>query len=106
MAKANMYAAPGISMMVEVGTLPDGVIEFLYLDSEGVPRHNHARRSGVHSIAALMNPRSAWPATGNFDLLEIEREERQAAEARKAKRRAARKAKRSNKLKRRALVPA
>lgn len=84
----------------------DGIAKCLFIDNDGFVQDRFIYFSHLKPMRDALQPRSRWPESGHLDLIEIEREERAAAEARRLQRRAARKAKRSNKLTRRVMVPA
>lgn len=91
---------------MRVVQIVDGVAECLVIDGDGVIRRHFHYAKGLRPMREVFQPRTCWKETNSFDLLEIEREERAAAEARRQQRRTARKAKRSSKIKRGARVAA
>ncbi len=82
--------------------IDNGWCLFAHIDLDGFVRTISAPASAATPIRTIMDPRSKWPEAGHLDEVIAEREEREAAAARKAARKASRKAKRSNKIKRKA----
>ncbi len=90
--------------LVEIAA--DGMATCLLIDLEGIVRERFVYFSHLKPMREALQPRCCWPESGHLDLIEIEREERAAAEVRRLQRRAARKAKPSNKAFRRNPVAA
>lgn len=95
---SRMVRAGGSPPMLVVGER-DGLTHCVFVDGGGVIRHRDFPGGALTPLWLSFSPKTAWPETGHADLIAIEKEERVAAENRKANRRASRKAKRSNKLK-------
>lgn len=96
----------GGSQPMKVADISDGIARCILVDSEG---RIHRRFHHVDQLSPLwlsLQPKSLWPEITQIDVIAIEHEEEVAAAQRKAQRRAGKKAKRSNKIKRRAPVPA
>ncbi len=102
---SRMVRAGGSPPMLVVGE-EDGIKHCVFVDGGGVIRHRFVPGSALTPLWLSFSPKTAWPDTGHADLIAIEKEERLAAEARRATRRAARKAKRSNRIKERRSVAA
>ncbi|KIZ41440.1 MULTISPECIES: hypothetical protein [Rhodopseudomonas] len=83
-----------------LGIDPDGMARCLVVDDDGVIRHCTVYPNNLRAMRDVFRPRTCWRETNSFDLVEIEKEERAAAESRRLQRKSARKAKRSNKIKR------
>lgn len=95
----QMVRAGSSAPMKVVRYVGDGTAECVWIDGNGIIRHR------LHTIDSLLpmwmslGPKSLWPDISQIDLIEIEREEREAKDVRRAARKASRKARRSNKLK-------
>ncbi len=72
----------------------------VFVDSNGSIRKRSCFLDQLTPLWLSLSPKTTWPDTSQIDLIAIEKEERQAAGARKAARQAARKARRSNRIKR------
>jgi hypothetical protein len=79
----------------------DGVAECLLIDDDGILRLRFVYPQYLQPMRQSLQPRTCWSETRQIDVMEIEAEERRAAEIRRLERRASKKSKRSNKLKRR-----
>ena len=71
-----------------------------FVDGAAVLRNRFFDIDSLTPLEVSLSPKSTWPEVHHLDLLEIEEEERRAAEERKVAKRKARRAKRSLKLKR------
>lgn len=96
----EMVKADAGSPMRFLGVGADGMAKCVFVDDDGVIRHRFVYPSTLRSMRDVFQLRTCWRETNGFDLVEIESEERAAAEARRRQRRAARKAKPSRKIKR------
>lgn len=85
-----------------VSDISSGVATVQAITPDGTVRTSIAPVASLASLWDAMRPRAVWPEAGHLDEVIAEREEREAAAARKAARKASRKAKRSNKIKRKA----
>lgn len=104
--RGEMVKAGASPPMRFVELCDDGMARCLLIDDDGVVQDRFIYFRQLRPMREVFQPRTCWKETGQFDLIEIEREERAAAESRRLQRRAARKARPSNKLKRRAPVMA
>jgi hypothetical protein len=82
----------------------EGVAACLVIDEHGQSDVRFVHPGSLRRMIDVFRPRTCWRETTGFDLIEIEREERAAAESRRQQRKASRKSKRSNKLKRRVVA--
>lgn len=95
-----MVKAEGGDQMLMLRQNGDGTADCRRIDGDGVIRQEVYFLSSLRPMREVFQTKSCWPQTNGTDLLEIEKEERAAADARRAQRKASRKAKRSNKIKR------
>jgi uncharacterized protein YodC (DUF2158 family) len=79
----------------------NAMVRCILIDSHGRIRQRFHYDHELTPLWLSLQPRSLWPDPGQLDAVEIEKEERAAAESRKAGRKAGRKQRRSNKAKRR-----
>lgn len=85
-----------------IADISDGVATVQVINLDGAVRISVAPVASLATLWDATRPRAVWPEAGHLDEVIAEREEREAAAARKAAKKASRKAKRSNKIKRRA----
>lgn len=88
--------------LMKVVDIVDDVATLKFIDLDGVVQIRSAPVSSLATLWTATRPKALWPEAGHLDEVIAEREEREAAAARKAAKRASRKAKRSNKIKRKA----
>jgi uncharacterized protein YodC (DUF2158 family) len=97
-----MVRADGGGPLMKIIDTDRGEARCIWFDQRGAV---HVRRFDMDRLNPFWlstGPKSLWPDITQIDLIAIEKEEREAAESRKAGRKAARKQRRSNKTKRRA----
>lgn len=82
----------------------DGAAECIWIDGNGVIRRRYHHVDQLTPLWMSLGPKSLWPDMTQLDLVAIEKEERQAAAARRAARKASRKSRRSNKIKSRTVA--
>lgn len=91
---------------MKVAVIDHGVAECVFYDSNGIPRLRYVPIERLQPMWQSLQPRSLWPEISQGDQIASEREERLAADAKEAERRASKKQRRSRKIKRRRAVPA
>ncbi|MCA6103938.1 hypothetical protein [Bradyrhizobium australafricanum] len=77
-----------------------GTATCVFVDSNGSIRKRSCFLDQLTPLWLSLSPKTTWPDTSQIDQISIEKEEREAAAARKVARQAARKARRSNRIKR------
>lgn len=102
----DMVKADGSPPMRFIEICEDGMARCLLVDDDGLVQNRFVYFRHLRPMRVVFQPRTCWKETNGFDLVEIEREERAAAEARRLQRRASRRTKRSMRIKRRAPVMA
>lgn len=94
----------GGSAAMKVVDMAEGIAECIWIDGAGRIRRRFHDVEQLVPFWMSLGPKSLWPDMSQIDLVAIEKEERQAAEARRAARKASRKARRSNKIKSRTVA--
>lgn len=89
----------GGSAPMKVIDISEGVAECIWIDGAGKICRRFHDVDQLTPFWMSLGPKSLWPDITQIDLIEIEKEERQAAADRKASRKAAKKSRRSNKIK-------
>jgi uncharacterized protein YodC (DUF2158 family) len=92
--------ASGTPIMKLVAFRPGGTALCVWVNGDGIVKRRAFDLDVLFPFWETLSPRCLWPEVNQFDLLEIEKEERVAAESRRAERRVARKSRRSRKIKR------
>lgn len=99
-AAGNMVRHGGGPVM-KVADVFNGMVRCIMFDGRGQIRQRFFYEDQLTPLWLTLQPRSLWPDPGQLDLIEIEREERAAAEQRRLAKRASKVSHRSNKIKRR-----
>ncbi|WP_194482490.1 hypothetical protein [Bradyrhizobium sp. CCBAU 53338] len=98
-----MVRAGGSAPMLIVGE-DGGTATCVFVDSNGAIRKRSCLVGQLTPLWLSLSPKTTWPDISQIDVITIEKEERDAASARKAtraaSRKAARKARRSNRIRR------
>jgi hypothetical protein len=100
----DMVKGDGTAPMRLLRIASDGIAECLVVDGDGIIRRHFHHARNLRAMRDVFQPRTCWPETSSFDLVDIEKEELAAALSRRLQRNTARKAKRSNKIKRKSPV--
>lgn len=101
MVVGEMVRADGGGPLMKIISRWNDQAHCVWVDQRGVI---HRRDFDVNRLSPFwltIGPRTTWPEITQIDLIAIDREERKAASAREASKKAAKRARRSNKLKRR-----
>lgn len=77
-----------------------GEARCVWFDNRGAIHHRNFDMDRLSPLHLVVGPKSTWPDITQVDLIQIEKEEREAAQARRVSRKAARKARRSLRIKR------
>ena len=95
----EMVRAGSSAPMKVISYIGYGTVECVWVDGNGVIRRRPHASDSLTPMWMSLGPKSLWPDMSQVDLIAIEKEERVAADERRAARKASRKARRSNKIK-------
>ena len=95
-----MVVPTGGGPLMKIVDKDRGEARCVWFDNRGAIHHRNFDMDRLSPLHLVVGPKSTWPDITQVDLIQIEKEEREAAQARRVSRKAARKARRSLRIKR------